>query len=40
MQTCIENTALPPVNPPPCRSLESAPAWTIRVARPADHGSQ
>ena len=28
MQTCIENTPLP--------LLESAPAWTIRVAGPAD----
>ena len=27
MQTCLENTALP--------LLESAPGWTIRVARPA-----
>jgi nucleotidyltransferase/DNA polymerase involved in DNA repair len=28
MQTCLENTSLP--------LLESAPAWTIRVAGPAD----
>ena len=34
MQACIENTALPPVKSTALPLLESAPTWTIRVARP------
>jgi hypothetical protein len=34
MQACLENTALPLLEPTSLPLLESAPAWTIRVARP------
>lgn len=35
MQACLENVALPLLPPTSLPLLESAPAWTIRVARPA-----
>ncbi|MBV8514824.1 MAG: hypothetical protein JO260_05955 [Acidobacteria bacterium] len=36
MQACFENPALPGLEPNARPLLEPMPAWTIRVARPAD----
>jgi hypothetical protein len=36
MQACLENPALPLLEPGSLPLLESTPAWTIRVARPPD----